>query len=169
MLEAVDEPSGMSQRRPSTSMSAAPEPRSISFTPSGEASPGRNVRTTLLFTRTSTPVPVMDITSTVVASATPGPASARARTRRLRPAPARRGHRAVDPRRAGAGLRRLVLALALAGPGVALATTVLVMSITGTGVEVLVNNSVVRTLRPGEASPEGCLLYTSDAADERSS
>ncbi|MFL6574016.1 MAG: hypothetical protein ACJ8G4_19830 [Burkholderiales bacterium] len=36
----------------------------------------------------------------------------------------------------------------------ALATSVLVMSITGTGVEVLVNNSVVRTLRPGEASPE---------------
>jgi aspartyl protease family protein len=41
---------------------------------------------------------------------------------------------------------------------VALATSVLVMSITGTGVEVLVNNSVVRTLRPGESSPEGVKL-----------
>ena len=32
------------------------------------------------------------------------------------------------------------------------------MSITGTGVEVLVNNSAVRTLRPGETSPEGVKL-----------
>jgi aspartyl protease family protein len=35
---------------------------------------------------------------------------------------------------------------------------VLVMSITGSGVEILVNNSVVRTLRPGESSPEGVKL-----------
>jgi len=48
--------------------------------------------------------------------------------------------------------------VALAAPGAALATTVLVMSITGSGVEVLVNNSVVRTLRPGEISPEGVKL-----------
>jgi aspartyl protease family protein len=32
------------------------------------------------------------------------------------------------------------------------------MSITGAGVEVLVNNSAVRTLRPGETSPEGVKL-----------
>ncbi|HJY77146.1 MAG TPA: hypothetical protein VKE95_10965, partial [Burkholderiales bacterium] len=43
-------------------------------------------------------------------------------------------------------------------PGAALATTVLVMSITGSAVEVLVNNSAVRTLRPGEISPEGVKL-----------
>jgi aspartyl protease family protein len=48
--------------------------------------------------------------------------------------------------------------VALAAPGAALATTVLVMSITGSGVEVLVNNSVVRALRPGEISPEGVKL-----------
>ena len=48
--------------------------------------------------------------------------------------------------------------MALAAPGAALATTVLVMSITGSGVEVLVNNSVVRALRPGEISPEGVKL-----------
>ena len=48
--------------------------------------------------------------------------------------------------------------MALAAPGAASATTVLVMSITGSGVEILVNNSVVRTLRPGESSPEGVKL-----------
>ncbi|HEY7241125.1 MAG TPA: TIGR02281 family clan AA aspartic protease [Burkholderiales bacterium] len=32
------------------------------------------------------------------------------------------------------------------------------MSITGSGVEVLVNNGAVRTLRPGESSPEGVKL-----------
>ena len=52
----------------------------------------------------------------------------------------------------------MALAAALAAPGVASATTVLVMSITGSGVEILVNNSVVRTLRPGESSPEGVKL-----------
>jgi aspartyl protease family protein len=52
----------------------------------------------------------------------------------------------------------VALAAALAAPGAALATTVLVMSITGSGVEVLVNNSAVRTLRPGESSPEGVKL-----------
>ena len=46
----------------------------------------------------------------------------------------------------------------LAAPAAALATTVLVMSITGSGVEVLVNNSAVRALRPGETSPEGVKL-----------
>jgi aspartyl protease family protein len=48
--------------------------------------------------------------------------------------------------------------LALAMPGMASATSVLVMSITGASVEVLVNNSAVRTLRPGETSPEGVKL-----------
>lgn len=43
-------------------------------------------------------------------------------------------------------------------PGMASATSVLVMSITGASVEVLVNNSAVRTLRPGETSPEGVKL-----------
>ena len=52
----------------------------------------------------------------------------------------------------------MALAAALAAPGAASATTVLVMSITGSGVEILVNNSVVRTLRPGESSPEGVKL-----------
>jgi aspartyl protease family protein len=52
----------------------------------------------------------------------------------------------------------VALAAALAAPGAASATTVLVMSITGSGVEILVNNSVVRTLRPGESSPEGVKL-----------
>ena len=52
----------------------------------------------------------------------------------------------------------MALAAALAAPGAASATTVLVMSITGSGVEVLVNNSAVRTLRPGESSPEGVKL-----------
>ncbi|HWI98526.1 MAG TPA: TIGR02281 family clan AA aspartic protease [Burkholderiales bacterium] len=48
--------------------------------------------------------------------------------------------------------------MALAMPGMASATSVLVMSITGASVEVLVNNSAVRTLRPGETSPEGVKL-----------
>jgi aspartyl protease family protein len=48
--------------------------------------------------------------------------------------------------------------VALAIPGAALATSVLVMSIEGAGVEVLVNNSAVRKLRPGETSPEGVKL-----------
>jgi aspartyl protease family protein len=46
----------------------------------------------------------------------------------------------------------------LALPLQAAATSVMVMSITGTRVEVLVNNSVVRSLRVGEASPEGVKL-----------
>lgn len=52
----------------------------------------------------------------------------------------------------------MALAAVLGAPAAALATTVLVMSITGSGVEVLVNNSAVRTLRPGETSPEGVKL-----------
>jgi len=43
-------------------------------------------------------------------------------------------------------------------PGMASATSVLMISITGTSVEVLINNSAVRTLRPGETSPEGVKL-----------
>jgi aspartyl protease family protein len=56
-------------------------------------------------------------------------------------------------------LRRLaaMLLLAAASPA-ALATTVMVMSIGQGRVDVLVNGSAVRTLRPGETSPEGVRL-----------
>ena len=50
-----------------------------------------------------------------------------------------------------------MLLLAAASPA-ALATTVMVMSIGQGRVDVLVNGSAVRTLRPGETSPEGVRL-----------
>jgi aspartyl protease family protein len=56
-------------------------------------------------------------------------------------------------------VKRLAGALALAAASsAALATTVMVMSIGQGRVELLVNGSVVRALRPGEASPEGVRL-----------
>lgn len=56
-------------------------------------------------------------------------------------------------------MKRLAGALALAAASsAALATTVMVMSIGQGRVELLVNGSVVRALRPGEASPEGVRL-----------
>ena len=56
-------------------------------------------------------------------------------------------------------MRRLaaMLLLAAASPAT-LATTVMVMSIGQGRVDVLVNGSAVRTLRPGETSPEGVRL-----------
>lgn len=56
-------------------------------------------------------------------------------------------------------MKRLLamLLLAAASPA-ALATTVMVMSIGSGRVDLLVNGTAVRTLRPGEASPEGVRL-----------
>ncbi|MGQ0547397.1 MAG: TIGR02281 family clan AA aspartic protease [Betaproteobacteria bacterium] len=56
-------------------------------------------------------------------------------------------------------MRRLAAALALAAASFgASATTVMVMSIGPGRVELLVNGAVVRSLRPGETSPEGVRL-----------
>ncbi|MGH8669126.1 MAG: retropepsin-like aspartic protease family protein [Burkholderiales bacterium] len=52
-------------------------------------------------------------------------------------------------------MKHFALSVLLLAPLPALATTVMVMSITGTRVEMLVNNSAVRSLRAGEVSPEG--------------
>jgi aspartyl protease family protein len=56
-------------------------------------------------------------------------------------------------------LRRFAAALALAAASAsAFATTVMVMSIAPGRVELLVNGSAVRSLRPGQVSPEGVKL-----------
>ena len=55
-------------------------------------------------------------------------------------------------------MKRFAAALLAALPFATQATTVMVMSISGTRVELLVNNSAVRSLRPGEVSPEGVKL-----------
>lgn len=56
-------------------------------------------------------------------------------------------------------MRRLLAALlALAASAAAHATTVMVMSIGPNRVDLLVNGSAVRVLRPGETSPEGVRL-----------
>jgi aspartyl protease family protein len=56
-------------------------------------------------------------------------------------------------------LRRVAAALALASASAsAFATTVMVMSIAPRRVELLVNGTAVRSLRPGQVSPEGVKL-----------
>lgn len=60
--------------------------------------------------------------------------------------------------------RRLVLAfcLALLAPAAARATTVMVMALELDRAQLLVNGSVVRTLRSGQVSPEGVRLVSAD-------
>jgi aspartyl protease family protein len=56
-------------------------------------------------------------------------------------------------------VRRWLAALSLAAVCFpACATTVMIMSVAGSRVEMLVNGAAVRTLRPGETSPEGVKL-----------
>jgi aspartyl protease family protein len=58
-------------------------------------------------------------------------------------------------------MRKWLVALTLAAAAFpAFATTVMIMSITAGRVDMLVNGAVMRSLRPGEASPEGVRLIS---------